>query len=182
MARSIYLFFFRLFGWKVTGQIPPEVKQFVMIVAPHTSNWDFMVGLAARSILRLDNTKYVAKKELFRFPFGWLFKALGGYPVDRSKHNNFVDSVVDLFHTHKDFSICLTPEGTRSYASKWKTGFYYIAQKANLPIVMVSFNYALKEVRVEPPFQITGNIENDFEYMMDYYRKIPGKKPEQGVR
>ncbi|MBL0343459.1 MAG: 1-acyl-sn-glycerol-3-phosphate acyltransferase [Bacteroidetes bacterium] len=151
-----------------------------MIIAPHTSNWDFFLGLASRSVLGLE-TKYVAKKELFRFPFGWIFKNLGGYPVDRSKSNNFVDAVVEVFKTEPEFSICITPEGTRSYAPVWKTGFYYIAQKAGIPIVMVAFNYATKEVVVEPPFYLSGDIEKDFEFMKNYYRKVPGRNPKKGV-
>ncbi len=180
MLLLISRLFFKLIGWKVTGSVPPSLKQYVMIVAPHTSNWDFFIGLAARSILRVD-TKYVAKQELFRFPFGWIFRKLGGYPVDRSKNTNFVDAVCDLLEKNPEFSICFTPEGTRSYVPKWKTGFYYIALKTKLPIIMVGFNYAKKEVCVEPPFMPSGNLEKDLEFMLDYYRKIPGKFPEKGI-
>lgn len=179
--RALYQLIFKLAGWKVNGSIPTSLKQYVMIVAPHTSNWDFMVGLAARSILRID-TKYVAKKELFRFPFGWFFKKLGGFPVDRSKNNNFVDAVADLFTEHPVFSICITPEGTRSYAEKWKSGFYYIAQKAKIPIVMVAFDYGNKQVKVEPAFMPSGDYEKDLKMMLDYYRKVKGKFPEKGIR
>jgi 1-acyl-sn-glycerol-3-phosphate acyltransferase len=181
MMRGLYRFFFKRAGWKIKGVIPRSLHKYVMVVAPHTSNWDFLVGLAARSILDID-TYYVAKKELFKFPAGWLFRKLGGFPVDRSRSSNFVDAVVDLFKDKERFSICLTPEGTRSYAEKWKTGFYYIALKAQIPIVMVAFNYATKEVIVNPPFYPTGNIEQDIKYMKDYYKKIPGKIPDQGVR
>ncbi|OQA09107.1 MAG: 1-acyl-sn-glycerol-3-phosphate acyltransferase [Bacteroidetes bacterium ADurb.Bin397] len=179
--RPLYKLLFKLFGWKVNGAIPVSLKQYVMIVAPHTSNWDFFVGLAARSILEID-TKYVAKKELFRFPFGWIFRSLGGFPVDRSKNNNFVDAVADLFNEHDRFSICITPEGTRSYAPKWKTGFYYIAQKANIPVVMVAFDYGRKEVKVEAPYYLTGDMDKDIEFMLAYYRNVKGKFPEKGIR
>jgi 1-acyl-sn-glycerol-3-phosphate acyltransferase len=179
--RAIYLFLFKLTGWKIKGAVPKSLKQYVMIVAPHTSNWDFFVGLAARSILRL-GTRYVAKKELFRFPFGWIFKKLGGYPVDRSRNSNFVDAVTDLFRTNERFSICFTPEGTRSYAPKWKTGFYYIAVNAHIPIVMVGFDYSNKTVFVREPFYPTGNVEADMQYMISYYRSIKGKFPEKGIR
>ncbi len=181
MIRAFYQFVFWLAGWKIRGSIDPALKKYVMIVAPHTSNWDFFVGLAARSILRID-TRYVAKKELFRFPFGWLFKRLGGYPVDRSKNTQFVDAVVDIFNQQERFSICLTPEGTRSYAPKWKTGFYFIALKTGVPIVMVSFDYPSREVRVEPPFVPSGNLETDLEKMRQHFRKTTGKNPEMGVR
>jgi len=179
--RSIYRFLFWITGWKTRGAVPTTLKQYVMIIAPHTSNWDFFVGIASRSILKLE-TKYAAKKELFRFPFGGLFKALGGFPVDRSKNNNFVDAVADLYKVHPVFSIAITPEGTRSYVPVWKTGFYYIAQKAGIPVVMVGFNYAKKEVAVEAPYYLTGNMEQDIEFMKNHYRKIPGKNPENGVR
>jgi 1-acyl-sn-glycerol-3-phosphate acyltransferase len=178
--RSIYSFFFKLLGWKIIGSIPSDLKQYVMVVAPHTSNWDFMVGLAARSILGID-TRYVGKKELFRWPFGWLFRKLGGYPVDRSKNTNFVDAVADLFKEHKEFSICLTPEGTRSYAPNWKTGFYYIALKAGIPVLMVGFDYSSKSVVIEPPFHPSGDIESDIEKMKQFFRKMKGKIPEKGV-
>jgi len=181
MFRPVYKFFFWIAGWKIQGSIPADLKKYVMIVAPHTSNWDFMVGLAARSILRID-TKYVAKKELFRFPFGWLFKMLGGYPVDRSRHNNFVDAVCELFDSKNRFSICLTPEGTRSYAPEWKTGFYYIAKNSGLPIVMVGFDYENKVVKVEPAFYTGDDIEKDIEKIKSFYRNIKGKYPEKGVK
>jgi 1-acyl-sn-glycerol-3-phosphate acyltransferase len=181
MSRAFYGFMFRLAGWQIKGSIDPGLTRYVMIVAPHTSNWDFFVGLAARSILGID-TRYVAKKELFRFPFGWLFRKLGGYPVDRSKNTRFVDSVAAIFNQHDRFSICITPEGTRSYAPKWKTGFYHIALKAGVPIVMVSFDYPTKQVRVEPPFYPTGNMEEDLEYMRNYFRTATGKHAEKGVR
>lgn len=180
MFLLIARFFFTLTGWKVKGSVSPALDQYIMTIAPHTSNWDFFIGLAARSILKID-TKYVAKKELFRFPFGLIFTKLGGYPVDRSKNTNFVDAVAELFKTNKRFSIAFTPEGTRSYAPRWKTGFYYIALKANIPIVMVSFNYATRTVTVEPPFYPSGNFESDMKLMMDHYRKIPGKFPHKGV-
>lgn len=151
-----------------------------MIVAPHTSNWDFFVGLLARSILNLD-TKYVAKKELFRFPFGWLFKSLGGYPVDRSKHTRFVEAVCDIFNSKERFSIAITPEGTRSYAPNWKTGFYYIANKLSIPVILVGFDYGKKQVVLKEPFYLTGDSDKDIEEMKKYFRNFKGKNPSQGV-
>lgn len=181
MFLLISRFLFMITGWKVNGSVPSGLRQYVIIVAPHTSNQDFFIGIAARSILRID-TKYIAKKELFKFPFGWLFRKLGGYPVDRTKNTNLVDAVVELFKKHPDFSIAITPEGTRSYAPKWKSGFYYIALKARIPIIMVGFNYAKKEVSVAPPFMPGGDIEKDMQIMMDHYRDIPGRFPDKGVK
>ena len=180
MARFFYQLFFKIFGWKIQGTIPDNVKKYVMIVAPHTSNVDFMVGLAARSIMRLE-TKYLAKKELFKPPFGWLFYALGGYPVDRSKNTNIVDKVVEIFNNHDRFSICITPEGTRKYAETWKTGFHKIARQAGIPIIMVAFDYRTKTVYAEPPFYPTENLGADLEKIKAYYRQFKGKIPENGV-
>jgi len=177
MLGPIYRFFFRKRGWKLSGEVPKDLKKFVMIVAPHTSNWDFFVGLGARSMMGV-NTHFAGKKELFRFPFGWLFRKLGGYPVDRSKRNNFVDAVCDIYNSKEEFSICMTPEGTRKYAPNWKTGFYHIAKNLHIPIVMVAFNYEKKEVRIETPFYPSGDIDKDIAFMKSYYKSVPGKIPE----
>jgi len=179
--RLIYKILFKIFNWKIIGNPPEDLPKFVIIVAPHTSNWDFFIGLAVRSIRKLD-TKYLAKKELFKPPFGIIFKALGGYPVDRSKSNNFVDAVADLFNAHERFSIAITPEGTRSYVPKLKTGFYYIALQANIPIILSSLNYETKEVVFQEPFYPSGNLENDLEKILKYYKTIPGRYPENGIR
>ncbi len=179
--RLIYRILFKLTGWKIVGYDPTQLTQYVVIVAPHTSNWDFFVGLAVRSIKQM-NTHYLAKQELFKPPLGGIFRALGGYPVDRSKSTNFVDAVAQLFHEHKQFSIAITPEGTRSYVPKWKTGFYFIAQKANVPIIMASLNYSSKTVEFKEPLYPSGNLDKDLEIILNYYKTIPGKYPEKGVR
>lgn len=151
-----------------------------MIVAPHTSNWDFLIGLAARSILRI-KTRYLGKKELFRFPFGILFRCLGGYPVDRSKQSNMVEEVAKIFNRHEEFSICIAPEGTRSKTDKLKTGFYHIASQLNIPILMVGFDYSKKEVRIHEPFHPSGKMEEDMPKILDFFRTIKGKYPEKGI-
>lgn len=151
-----------------------------MIVAPHTSNWDFLVGLAARSILRI-NTKYLGKKELFRFPLGILFRYLGGYPVDRSRSTNMVEEVAQIFNRHEAFSICIAPEGTRSKTDKLKTGFYHIATRLNIPILMVGFDYPTREIRIHEPFYPSGHIETDMPEILGFFRTIRGKYPEKGI-
>jgi 1-acyl-sn-glycerol-3-phosphate acyltransferase len=173
MSRFLYHFFFKLFGWKINGVMPSE-KKYIIIVAPHTSNWDFMIGLCVRSILRFD-AKFLGKKELFRFPFGALFKWLGGLPVDRSRNANMVDAVVDLFNQREELIIAIAPEGTRKYVPKWKTGFYFIAVKANIPILMASFEYPTKTVFASKPFYPTGNLQEDMKVIFDFYRNKQGK-------
>ncbi len=181
--KSVYQFFFDLAGWKVVGG-KPDIKKYVLILAPHTSNWDFFVGLAARSISGLQS-QYLAKKSLFDIPLvGWVMCKLGGHPVDRKRKTNIVDQVVEHFNNHEEFVITITPEGTRSYNPHWKTGFYRIALKANVPIVMVTFDFENKEVRwadpVYPPQD--ANVKQEIENIKAHYRGVKGKYPENGIR
>jgi 1-acyl-sn-glycerol-3-phosphate acyltransferase len=175
MARLIYNFFFKLSGWKIDGEMPQE-KKYIIIVAPHTSNWDFMIGLCVRSIMRFD-AKFLGKKELFRFPFGALFRWLGGLPVDRSRNANMVDAVAELFNQHEELIIAMAPEGTRKYVEKWKTGFYFIALKAKIPILMASFDYPSKTVFASRPFYPTGDLNADLKIIFDFYRNKQGRFP-----
>lgn len=128
------------------------------------------------------DTRYVGKRELFRFPFGYIFRALGGYPVDRSKNNKFVDAVCELFNSKDNFSICLTPEGTRSYAPIWKTGFWHIAHNLNIPIVMIGMDYKSKSVVIKEPFLTSEHVESDISKMKEYFMQFEGLHPELGVR
>jgi 1-acyl-sn-glycerol-3-phosphate acyltransferase len=122
ILRPLYILIFeKLLGRKIQGH-KPEIKKFVVIVAPHTSNWDFMVGEWARSSLRMKGW-YIGKKEIFVWPFGYLFRALGGFPVDRNKSTNLVDQIVAIFNSRDEFNITIAPEGTRAYNPNWKTGF-----------------------------------------------------------
>jgi len=184
MKRGFYLFIFNLIGWKVIGEKPSGIKKFIIVVAPHTSNFDFLLGVAARAISRL-RSAYLAKKELFSIPLiGWVFKALGGIPVDRSKKTNLVDQVVEYIQASdpdKELAVTVAPEGTRSYVEKWKTGFWHIAKNANIPIVMVGFDYGRKVVEFKEPFY-ADDKEQDIEKMKAYYRTVKGRRPELGVR
>ena len=180
MKKKFYKFWFQFFGWKLVGS-KPDLKKYVVIVAPHTSNYDFFVGLAARSISGL-KSNFLAKKSLFTIPLvGWIMKSFGGFPVDRARKTNLVDQVVELYGSQDEFVITITPEGTRSYSPDWKTGFYRIAIKANIPIVMVSFDFDKKIVEYLDPFSPTGDLEADLEYIKSYYRAKKGKHPEKGV-
>ncbi len=170
---------FRLVGWKIEKPFP-ALRKYVLIVAPHTSNIDFPIGVAARKILNI-NARYVAKKELFIFPVRKLMVHLGGYPVDRSKKNSFVENVVELFKEIEDFAICVTPEGTRSKVNTWKTGFYHMALAAAVPIVPVGFDYGSKTVMIGMPLIASGNIETDFEKLHLYFSKIRARHPENSM-
>lgn len=171
----------KTWGWKIEGK-SPNLKKFLVIVAPHTSNWDFFVGYLSKAYLDF-NPNFLAKKELFSIPVvGWFLKKVGGYPVYRSKKTNLVDQVVALYNTEEEFVMTITPEGTRSYSPDWKTGFYRIADKAKVPIVKVAFDYATKTLSIAEPVFTRGEMEKEIEEIKEYYRQFTGKHPELGVR
>jgi len=124
---------FRLSGWRLRDVYPKGIEKAVLIVAPHTSSWDFPLGLAARGFLDLKHTHYLGKEELFKGPFGWLFRATGGYPINRFNKEKMVDQVVTLFQNHDQFILALSPEGTRKKVDRLRTGFYHIAKKQGFP-------------------------------------------------
>ncbi len=179
MWSAISAFILKIIGWRTAPETWPLPPSYVLIVIPHTSNWDFPLGLLVRSAMKLD-VKYAGKESLFRPPFGALFRWLGGYPVDRSKRSNFVDAVVDTFHEDKNFSLCIAPEGTRSRVEKLKTGFYYIAKGAGVPILLCKFDYANKVVGLSAPFYPTDDANADFAFIDNYFRGVKGKNPESG--
>ncbi len=179
VKRRLYQFiFFRIMGWKIIGTIDEEVKKCVLMVMPHTSNVDFFLGLFSRGIIGLE-MNFVGKKELFTFPFGYYFKSIGGAPLDRSGGKNLVDSIVDVFNSRSVFRMAIAPEGTRKKVTQLKTGFYYIALKAGVPIIPVAFDYAKKEVRIGKPIYVSGNYEADMERILPHFKEAQGKFPER---
>jgi 1-acyl-sn-glycerol-3-phosphate acyltransferase len=181
MLRPLYLLIFNLLGWKIVGEFPRELKKYIVAVAPHTSNWDFPLGVMARSILRIQNARFLGKDSLFRPPFGWLFRAMGGYPVDRSGSHDVVQQAVDIFNKHDAFILALAPEGTRKKVDKLRTGFYYIAKGANVPIVPVGFDFGTKSIVIGKPLMPTDNFAKDMDSLLSFYRKMKGKNPELGL-
>ncbi len=180
MFRAFYRLSFRLAGWKINGGFPPGVKKLVIAIAPHTSNWDFIIGLAARSILRLNNAHFLGKSQLFRPPYGWIFRMLGGYPIDRTKREDMVNQAARYFTEHDEFMLALAPEGTRKKVERLKTGFYFIAKKAGVPIVPVGFDFRKKEVVVGAPLTPSDDMEADFEKLHRFYGAVKGKNPDLG--
>lgn len=153
----------------------------VVIVGPHTSNWDFILGLAIRSKLRLQHFKFLGKKELFDGPFGFFFRKLGGFPVDRSAKHNMVDQVVALFNAHETFTLVVSPEGTRKKVERLRTGFYHIAKKAGVPIIMVAFDFGHKQAFFSVPFFPGNDEEADLQNIIGFYAPVKGKIPAQGM-
>lgn len=182
MFSGISAWLLKLWGWKITGQYPYEVPKLVLAVAPHTSNWDFPVGVLVNSALR-SRANYVGKHTLFRWPFGAFFRWLGGIPVDRTKvGGNFVSATVEAFQQNDRIHLVIAPEGTRRKVPKLKSGFYHIARLAGVPILLCTFNWPKKEVFFDPVlFYPTGDEEKDIAYIWNYYKDIPGKNPKQGI-
>lgn len=182
MLRPLYLLLFKIMGWKVVGAFPEGLKKYIIAVAPHTSNWDFVIGVMARSIMHLQKARFLGKSQLFRPPYGWFFRWLGGYPVERSAHHDMVQQVVDVVNQHDEFVLAIAPEGTRKKVAKLKTGFYYIALAAKIPIIPVGLDFAKKQVVIGPPLSPTGNIEEDLKVLLNFYSNIKGRNPELGIQ
>lgn len=181
MIKKIASFLFYLLGWKVEGNIPSDIKKYIVIAAPHTSNWDFLYARLAFLAMGIP-LKFFIKEEWFFFPMNYFLKYLGGIPVNRSKKQNLTDQMADVFKNHDELAIMIPPEGTRSYNPKWKKGFYYISKKADVPIILGYVDYENKIGGLGPVFYITEDVEKDIETMKNFYRKIKGKYPEKGVR
>jgi len=178
MKKLIYKFiFFRLMGWKIVGEVDKKLEKCIFIVIPHTSWFDFFIGLFTRGILGVE-INWLGKKELFGLPLGWYFRYMGGAPLDRKGGLNMVDSIAKVFEGRKIFRLGLSPEGTRKKVTELKTGFYYIAEKANIPIIPVAFDYGKKEVNFGKPFFTTGDIDADFKILLPHFKDVVGKIPQ----
>ncbi|GMN11858.1 1-acyl-sn-glycerol-3-phosphate acyltransferase [Croceitalea sp. MTPC9] len=173
LAKYIY---FKILGWKLIGDFP-KIDKAVFIVVPHTSWVDFFLGLLIRRVWN-EEINFIAKKSLFKFPFGWYFKWMGGAPIDRSKNNDTVTSIANIFNDRDKFRLALSPEGTRKKVTTWKTGFYYIAKTANVPIVMVTFDYGKKQIQISEPHFPTEDKEADFKLYTSFFKGVIGKVPE----
>lgn len=179
MKKHLYRFiFFKLMGWKITGDFDESIKKCVVIVVPHTSWHDFYLGIFVRGILGFQ-INFVGKKELFQFPFGFYFRWMGGAPLDRTGGLNKVDAIVNVFKNKEIFRLAISPEGTRKKVTKWKTGFYYISLQAKVPIIPIAFDYRKKEVTINEPFYPTGQIEADLKVLEKKFTNIIGKFPSQ---
>ncbi len=163
-------------GWKFEGQMPDEPK-FVIIVAPHTSNWDFFVGLAALFALGF-RISFMGKHTIFRWPLGIFMRWLGGIPVERSVSMDRVHETVEAFNRNDRLILAVAPEGTRKLVKDWKTGFYYVADGAHVPIVPVAFDFGRKVVGIAPPVRTTGNREADMREIKAFYCNVVAKHPE----
>jgi len=162
-----------IWGFKFEGDFPHEQKKLVIIVAPHTSWLDFPLGLLVKWSLNF-SAHFIGKASLFKPPFGFIFKWLGGIPVNRDKNNNLVETVVNLYNEREKLILGIAPEGTRKKVDKWKTGFYFIAKGANVPILMIALDVEKRIIRISKPYITTDDMEKDFVHFQKYFEDIKG--------
>ncbi len=179
LLRWMSIIVLKMRGWRIEGRFP-DIPKYVLIAAPHTSNWDFPITLAVTFALR-GKIYWMGKASLFRRPFYRLFRWLGGIPVDRSKSNNMVDQMIQQFAVTDQFVLTIPPAGTRRHVMKWKTGFYYIAAGAGVPVVLGFMNYRTKVGGIGGIFYPTGDIDTDMQQIRAYYSGIHGKHPVQQI-
>jgi 1-acyl-sn-glycerol-3-phosphate acyltransferase len=162
-------------GWRIAGSIPDEPK-LVIIVAPHTSNWDFVVGVAAKLALAM-RVVFLGKDTLFRFPLGAVMRRLGGVPVDRSAPHDVVSEMLRRFAASERLVLALAPEGTRKRVERWRTGFYHIAHGARVPIMPVALDWGSQTIRILPLFRTTGDVDADLRALQSSLSRFNGRRP-----
>ena len=163
-------------GWQLDEQQPSHNK-YVLIAYPHTSNWDFILGMLAKWAMGMP-LNWVAKHSMFWGPFGPLFIAMGGVPINRDKTFGFIQKNIELFKIRKEFVLGIMPEGTRAKTERLKTGFYHIADGANVPIALAYLDYKNKKLGVGKVLETTGVIEADFMEIKKFYKNMTGYNPE----
>ena len=167
--------FVDVYGWQIVGPVPHHVSKAIWAVVPHSTNWDFLIGIGIRPTIHIW-IEYLAKSQLFAWYSGWFFRLTGGRPVYRNKTNNLVDAVIDVFNNTDKLHLCITPEGTRGDVAKLKTGFYYIALKANVPLILTGFDWTNRRVLLSEPLYVTGNYEQDMIPFYEFFSQIPNVK------
>jgi 1-acyl-sn-glycerol-3-phosphate acyltransferase len=175
-VRRLAKLLLRAFGFRLVGE-PPPVPRCVIVFAPHTSNWDFPILLLVKFGYGVD-VSYLGKHTLFRWPFGWFFRAVGGIPVERHKRASMVKQIAAEFARRQRLWLAMSPEGTRSKTDHWKSGFYRIALAANVPVVLVFLDTIRRECGVGAVLELTGDAERDIERFREFYATKRGIRPE----
>jgi 1-acyl-sn-glycerol-3-phosphate acyltransferase len=174
----LFAWWFRLKGWRTAETIPASVKKCVVIAAPHTSNWDFVYSLGCASILGV-RLRYLAKRELFSFPLGYIMRATGGIPVVRNRNWKLVDVIIRLFQESDELKLMIPAEGTRKRVERWKSGFYHIALEAGVPVYLAYLDYEKKTAGFGKAIMLSGDKEKDAAVIRDFYKDKKGRYPEQ---
>ena len=177
MLSSLAMWILNTLGWSVSADLP-DFKKYVAIAAPHTSNWDFPLGILAAKAIKLE-IHWMGKHSLFYWPWGWFFRAIGGTPIHRDKAQNYIRQMTELFEHSEQLVLALAPEGTRSKTDHWKTGFHYIARAANVPVVMAYLDYGNKQVGIGGVLYPSADIDADFDQIRQYYKNKQAKNPSQ---
>ena len=165
-----------MLGWKIIGTFDFP-KKCIIIAAPHTSNWDFLIGRCYGYIANI-SPKYFIKSSFFIPVLGSLFRWNGGIPVYRNSNNNLVDQIVEIFNNSDSLILGIAPEGTRSRVLKWKTGFYHIAHKANVPILLLTMDFKEKKIGVISSMYTSGDLNKDMFLIQNQYKELTGKIPQ----
>jgi len=173
MLALISKFILKSLGWSIINEVELPNKA-IIIAAPHTSNWDFLIARCYTYSVKL-KANYLIKEELFYPILGWLIKINGGIPVYRNNKNNLVDQVVDRFNREESLILAMTPEGTRKKVDKWKTGFYYIALNAHVPVILFKMDFKTKEIGFLNLINLTGDFQNDMQFIENQYKNQQGK-------
>lgn len=166
----------KLMGWRIEGALP-RFDKFVAIGAHHTSNWDFVLFIALKFVLRL-NARWFGKHSIFIWPFGGLLRAWGGIPIQRHLRLNMVEQAIQGFQNNREFILVLSPEGTRKKVERWKMGFYHIACGAGVPIVPAALDYANRRVVIGQPLPPSGDARQDMQALLAFFRPYVPKKPQ----
>jgi len=166
-----------LFNWRYEGDLP-HPRRYVVVAAPHTSNWDFILAMALIRALGV-RPRFLAKHTLFRKPYAWFFRRLGLIPVDRSKPNGVVGDAAEAFASTEELVLVITPEGTRSRTSGWRSGFYRVAVAADVPIVLVAVDGERRVVRIGDPMPLTGDVTTDMDRIRPFFDGANGMRPDR---
>lgn len=177
MKKSLARFLLRMCGWSIKGD-RPKYKRYVLIAAPHTSNWDFFLMLLFAAALDVKVT-WMGKHSLFRPPLGWIMRAFGGMSVRRHEKSDMVTQMVDAFRNSHELILAIPAEGTRERADYWKSGFYHIARQAKVPVTPTFLDWGRKVGGFGPPYQLTGDVREDMNHFRHFYAGMTGKFPEQ---
>ena len=186
MMKFLSKIVFWITGWKFVSVWPKDLKKAVLIAIPHTSNWDLLYARAAFYLMDVP-VKFTIKKEVMVGPLGWFIKALGGIAIDRKRipggrKQTYTEAMINMLKTEDELVIMVTPEGTRSYAPRWKSGFYHIALGAEVPVVVGYLDYKKKEAGIGPIITPDGNMDDQIEEMKVFGRTVTAKYPDQGIR